>query len=477
MSLRLRLTLMYAALLSGVVLLLSIVIYSMVSVVMINQVDDRLEQISEKIIDVLQADQTGGIRVGSGSLALANEFHYQLWTSDRQLVGYSENASEFTSALNPEALTEDRPNYTEVSFTQIVFRVLTVPLMVDGEDYGWLQVGVPMTDLRQTQKLLQSVFGVSAFFATVVAGLVGWLVTGQALEPLEMIADITNQITSKDDLSQRIPVTAGRNDEIGELALTFNQTLVRLERLFNAQRRFLADVSHELRTPLTVIKGNVGLMRMMHEYDEESLSSIESEADRLTRLVGDLLLMAQAETGKLPLMMSPVEVDDLLFEVFEQMKVLSGGAYDIRIGNIAPALVTGDRDRLKQVLLNLGSNAIKYSPEGGLILLSLYVRGNWVQIIVSDEGSGIPKAELGRLFERFYRGDKSRTRSEKDVGFGLGLPIAYWIIRNHGGRIDVETEVDKGTTFSVWLPRSEAEIPTRPLGARKTDRNKTNKKK
>jgi two-component system, OmpR family, sensor kinase len=239
--------------------------------------------------------------------------------------------------------------------------------------------------------------------------------------------------------------------------------LVRLERLFKSQRRFLADVSHELRTPLTVIKGNVGLMRIMHAFDEESLDSIESEVDRLTRLVGDLLLMAQAETGRLPLVLQVVEVDDLLFEVFEQMKVLSKDEHEIRIGNIEPAIVTGDRDRLKQVLLNLGSNAIKFSPENGLILLSLYVREDWVQIRVSDEGPGIPKSEMNQLFERFYRGDKSRTRTEKDVGFGLGLPIAYWIVRNHGGRIDVETEEGKGTAFSVWLPLSQTEIPTRPL--------------
>jgi signal transduction histidine kinase len=145
------------------------------------------------------------------------------------------------------------------------------------------------------------------------------------------------------------------------------------------------------------------------------------------------------------------------------MKVLSKGEQEIRIGNIEPAIVTGDRDRLKQVLLNLGSNAIKFSPEGGEILLSLFVREDWVQILVSDEGPGIQKSEIGQLFERFYRGDKSRNRTKKDVEFGLGLPIAYWIVRNHGGRIDVETEVGKGTTFSVWLPLSQAEIPTRPL--------------
>jgi signal transduction histidine kinase len=210
-----------------------------------------------------------------------------------------------------------------------------------------------------------------------------------------------------------------------------------------------------------VIKGNVGLMRLMKTFDEESLTSIEREVNRLTRLVGDLLLMAQAEAGQLPLALVSVEIDELLFEVFEEMKVISGGKHAIRIGNIEPAMVMGDRDRLKQVLLNLGVNAVNYTPEGRGIELSLGTRGDWVEIVVSDKGRGIPKEELSSLFERFYRGEKSRTRSAELTGFGLGLPIAYWIVRSHGGRIDVETQEGRGTTFTVWLPRVQMEMPTR----------------
>jgi two-component system phosphate regulon sensor histidine kinase PhoR len=161
--------------------------------------------------------------------------------------------------------------------------------------------------------------------------------------------------------------------------------------------------------------------------------------------------------------MEPVELDDLIFEVFNEMKVLSAGMHEIKIVNIEPVIVTGDRDRLKQVFLNLGFNAIKYTPEGKKIWLNLDVSGDMVRVTVSDEGRGIPKADVGRIFDRFYRGDKSRKRDSKDGGFGLGLPIAYWIVRSHGGRIDVETEVDVGTTFTVWLPLSQAEVPTRPL--------------
>ena len=463
MSLRLRLTIIYTALLSGVVLLLSIVVFSMVSVVITSQVDSELQRSADYIIELIRADSLGGMAVVKDSVELPGDVYYQVWSTDNKLQINSENTGQLTEAMDNSAVGESISMFRDVKIREESFRVLTVPLSVEGNSSGWLQVAVPIFNLRYTQRLLIFVLSVSALFAIITGGVVGWMVTGQALDPLETMAEVTRQITSTDDLSKRIPVNAGRNDEIGELVLAFNQTLVRLERLFNSQRRFLADVSHELRTPLTVIKGNVGLMRMMNEIDGESLNSIETEVDRLTRLVGDLLLMAQAETGRMPLIFEPVEIDELVFEVFEQMKMLSGGKHDIRIKSIEPAIVNGDRDRLKQVLLNIGSNAVKFTTEGEQIWFNLAVSGNWVQIEVVDRGPGISKEEIQHLFERFYRGDKSRSRTQKDVGFGLGLPIAYWIVRNHGGRIDVDSKVGDGTVFTVWLPISLAEIPTRPL--------------
>jgi len=463
MSLRLRLTLIYSGLLSGVVILLSIVVYTMVSVVMINEMDTNIQHAAEEIVTKIRADSLGEMAIPPDTVNISGNIYYQVWTVSGQLVAYSDNAVDFTSALNPSSLNIVNPKFESTTVQTTPLRVLTVPLQVENRLVGWVQVGAVQTELHYTQHLLQIVFVISALFAIIVAGIVGWLVTAQALEPLETMAQVATKITGTDDLSQRIPLSPSRNDEIGEVVLTFNQTLVRLERLFTAQRRFLADVSHELRTPLTVIKGNVGLMRMMHELDEESLSSIESEVDRLTRLVGDLLMMAQAETGRLPLMFEPVELDELVFEVFEQLKVLSAGKHNVRIDNIRPVMVTGDRDRLKQVFLNIGSNAIKFTEDGGEIDLNLSVSGNWVEVDVIDHGPGIPKEEIRYIFERFYRGDKSRTRSRADSGFGLGLPIAYWIVRNHGGRIDVESTEGVGTTFSVWLPISQSDVPTQPL--------------
>jgi two-component system OmpR family sensor kinase len=287
--------------------------------------------------------------------------------------------------------------------------------------------------------------------SAVLAGVGSWLVLGQAFSPLETITDTVEQINRADDLSRRVPYSGLPNDEVGNLIETFNQTLERLESLFTSQQRFIADVSHELRTPLTVIKGNVDLMRRMKQLDAESLSSIDQEAGRLTRLVGGLLLFAQAESGKLALSMKPVELDNLLTEVFQEMRVLAGGKVQIKMMEIDQVLVNGDRDRLKQVLLNLVANAIQYTPQGGEVFLSLAKVGEQTRIIVRDTGPGIPAEDMPHIFDRFYRAEKSRTRG-KTTGFGLGLSIAHWIVEHHGGQIKVESKEGKGTTFAIWLP-------------------------
>jgi len=462
MSLRLRLTLIYTGVLSSVLLLLSVVVYSLISILFVNLVDSRLGEAADQIVTTLWANPSGEIEIDTDALNIADNYYYQVWSADNRLLVYSDSASELDLSLDSIGMNEGVPNYREVNVNRVDFRVLTMPLQVEGNQVGYLQVGLALTEIREAQRFIQIVFSVAVVFSILVAEIVGWLVTGHALAPLQTMVQVTRQISSSDDLSRRIPVIPGRSDEINELILAFNRTLVRLERLFDAQRRFLADVSHELRTPLTVIKGNVGLMRLMKSPDAESLDSIDSEVDRLTRLVGDLLLMAQAETGKLPLSMAPVALDDLLFEVFNQLKILSKGEHDIQIEKIEPVRIIADRDRIKQVLLNLGSNAIKFTPRGGKIHLSLEALGKWVRIQVSDEGAGISKDEMNHLFERFYKADKARGRVDKQTGFGLGLPIAYWIVRNHGGRIDVESEPGAGTTFHVWLPLSLTEIPTQP---------------
>jgi len=177
--------------------------------------------------------------------------------------------------------------------------------------------------------------------------------------------------------------------------------------------------------------------------------------DRMTRMVGDLLLLAQAESGKLPLHLRLVEMDTLLLDVFQQMHILARDRINLKLGEIDQVLVCGDQDRLKQVLVNLVGNAITYTPQGGDVIVGLGKVGNRARITVSDTGPGIPQDDLPHIFERFYRGEKSRTRQREGKGYGLGLSIAYWIVRNHSGQIDVDSRLGQGTTFCIWLPLAQ----------------------
>ena len=330
-------------------------------------------------------------------------------------------------------------------------RVLSVPLKTERGPAGVLQVGFNLALIDITRRTLATVLMMLILFAIVMTGLAAWLLTNRALAPLSTVIQIATKITKADDLQRRIPQTGPPDDEVGQLIQAFNQTLERLEQLFNTQRRFLADVSHELRTPLTVIKGNVGLIRKLGETDEESLRSIETEVDRLTRLVGDLLLLAQAESGRLPLNMNPMSLDTLLLEVFQQMKTLAGDRIKLKIVEIDQVMINADPDRIKQVFVNLISNAIHYTPKGGEIRISLSKNNQQALIEISDNGPGIAEEDLPHIFERFYRSEKSRTRS-KGSGFGLGLSIVYWIVSNHQGTIEVKSQEGEGTTFLIRLP-------------------------
>jgi signal transduction histidine kinase len=288
-------------------------------------------------------------------------------------------------------------------------------------------------------------------YGVIVVGFALWFTLGRALMPLKAIVETAEHINRADDLSRRIPLQGFEEDEIGSLIQTFNQTLERLETLFTSQQRFLADVSHELRTPLTVIKGNVDLMRRMKKLDTESLTSIDQEAGRLTRLVGGVLMLAQAESGNLPLNFRPVELDVLVTEVFQEMHIIAGGKVRVHLNEIDQMRVNGDRDRLKQVLINLVANAIQYTPQDGDVFLSLAKVGDQARIICRDSGPGIPSEDLPHIFERFYRAEKSRTRG-KATGFGLGLSITKWIVEHHNGHIEVNSKEGQGTTFAIWLP-------------------------
>jgi signal transduction histidine kinase len=423
-----------------------------------NQLDEELRQIAREIYPSVQVISPYELDLSDMAVAeLPADIYLQLRNSKGALNFSTFNARSFSTYFEMANMRSSLPVMRDVTLETARLRMFIVPLSVGDRLVGYLQIAASLDAVAETQSTLRTVLLVGIPAAISVSALAFWFSTLQALSSLEKATGVAMQITRADDLSRRIPYAGRQEDEIGQLISAFNRTLERLETLFNTQRRFLTDVGHELRTPLTVIKGNTSLMRRMSCGDDESLTSIESEVDRLTRLVGDLLLLAQAESGKIPMAHRVVELDTLLLEVMGQMNVLARDRLTLRLGEIDQVLVCGDRDRLKQVLVNLLGNAINYTPKGGTVLVGLGKAQNQARLTISDNGPGIPPEDLPHIFERFYRGEKARTRSRDGKGFGLGLSIAYWIVRNHNGRIDVDSKVGVGTTFCIWLPLTEGE--------------------
>lgn len=460
MTLRARLTALYSSIVGGILLLFGLAIYGAVSVNLTAQIDKILRSTASDVIQKVYVDSSGALNiVQSPIIDLSTDVYFQIWGRDKTLRAISPNISNFNLPLDSAGLQEITPVYKDLNISTNTgtghLRTLSVPLMLGNRLVGTLQVGTSLAVVDATQKSLLIILVVGVVVSMSVAGLAGWISTYHALSPLENVTQTALQITHADDLSRRIPYEGPANDEVGKLIKAFNKTLERLENLFNSQRRFLADISHELRTPLTVIIGNIDLIRRMGASDKESINSIESEAQRLNRMVGDLLLLAQAESGKIPLDKQIVELDTLLLEVLQQMQVLAGEKVRLNLADIDQVLIYGDFDKLKQVMVNLIGNAVKYTPEGGEVTISLAKEENFARMMVRDNGPGIPEKDIPHIFERFYRGEKSRQRTSDGKGFGLGLSIVYWIVRNHKGIIDVESQMGEGTVFIVKLPLAQ----------------------
>jgi len=459
MSLRVRLTLLFSSLLGGTLLLFGALVYSSVNVVLLERIDDMITVQAQAILPALKVNADGVFDVQAlrDFQPSDNAIFYQVWGNDRRQQ-FSHPVG-WLAPLDPVGLEAGRVMFNSSFSRGMHVRVLTLPVVTRRGPSGVVQIGMNLAIVDATQTVLASVLIILALLSMGLSAMVASLIVNRALAPLAAATQVATTITQADDLSRRIPLREGQEeDEISTLIHAFNETLGRMEKLFTTQRRFVADVSHELRTPLTVIKGEVSLLRKMGEMDEESLSSIESEVDRLTRHVGNLLLLAQAESGRLPLELKPLELDTLVLEAFQQTRVLAGERLTVQLTEIEQVTLTADRDRLKQVLLNLLGNAVQYTPAGGTVTMSLKRIGEQARIIINDTGQGIPAQDLPHIFERFYRAERSRKRS-LGTGFGLGLSIAQWIVKAHKGTIEVSSREGEGTTFCVWLPIQNENSP------------------
>lgn len=455
MSIQNRLLFVYTIIYVVAFILFATIVYLLPRNRIVAEIDSELQALAAEMI----ARQFDDSEEGRVLLTLPPEFNnldtastFIIYVNEnKEPVVRSENLRNFEGLFDPTAFQEE-PVSSQVVLDDSPIRVYTVPFvstLSDGTQIkGYLQIArvVDSVDVFNRSLIIALFFGFAAAIGSLFLAV---LLTPGSFKPLEDIATVTRQITNADDLSRRVPDT-GRTDEIGVLARSINQTFERLERLFQTQQRLLADVSHELRTPLTTIQGNLDLMARMGLGDPELMDIIQEEVERMTRLVGDLLLLARADAGGLPLIKTKVELDSLIFEVYRQAEILGKESVSVTLTALDPVCVMGDMDRLKQLFLNLASNAIKYTPEGGHVWISLAKEGSWAIVEVADTGIGIPEEDIPYIFDRFYRVDKARSRGLG--GTGLGLSIVKWIAQTHGGDVSVSSKVGEGSRFIVSLP-------------------------
>ena len=316
---------------------------------------------------------------------------------------------------------------------------------------GAIAVGRSTTDIDESLAGLIRTLVIAGPLTLVLAGAGGIFLAQRALKPVDQITRTAHEI-EESDLSRRIPVQS--KDELGRLAATLNQMIERLEKAFKRQKQFTSDASHELRTPLAVIQAESTLAlnkeRTANEY-KQSLEIVSNESMLMAKVVDQLLTLARVDSGKEQLSFEEIDLSELLAGVAAHAEILCRDkGLEFHSDRMETILVSGDRAKLRELFLNLLDNAIRYSPDGGKISLTLRRAEESAVISIADIGIGISEEDIPYIFERFYRVDKARSRVEN--GAGLGLAICKYIAEIHGGRIEVISRLGEGSTFSVWLP-------------------------
>jgi two-component system, OmpR family, sensor kinase len=351
-------------------------------------------------------------------------------------------------------LTPDRRSATVALSTD---KLLMVARFERGEA-GPVRRVVAATSVASAEFLGSEQFGVFVLIAPLVVLLsviMAYLITGRAMQPVDEIIGEVSAITDGRSLHRRLPLVEG-NDELSRLSATLNAMIARLDQSFSGLRRFTADASHELKTPLTVLRADIERAMSAGPSSTEGLVALEEalqETARMADLVESLLTLARADEGRFDLHREPVDLTGLVRDVAETAQILGEEAgIAVTVEPLEAATVMGDALRLRQLFLNLITNAVKYTSRGGKIELSLVCRGETVEFAVSDTGMGIAGADLPYVFDRFWRADRVRSRQSEGGGVGLGLAISQYIAHAHGGSITVASRLGRGSTFTVSLP-------------------------
>lgn len=475
MSLRLRLALFYGTLTGLVVLMVGLLTYAVHSHEQYNSLDRALKGAAEHVADEYALGATSQ-EIGI-SLATPAEpsVVLRVYGPEGSLVAWSPHVASapvvdpqvavFQTSPPPyDPIVALAPSIPPVDAGRGTFGLATGPngrrwrlyTLPTGSTVGFVVATAPLDWVDASVESFRARVPFLTVFGALVATIGGGLMAGRALRPVAKLTETAASIAHSRSFRRRVAVGT-RRDELERLAATFNEMLASLEVAYRNQQRFVADASHELRAPLTAIQANLELLQRVPDMSpddrEEVVTEAVREAQRLTRLVADLLALARADAG-VGLRREAVELDRILLQARSDARQLARD-HTLEVGALEPMVIHGDPDRLKQLCLILLDNALKYTPPGGKVTLSLRNGGGWAQLAVQDTGAGIPPEDLPFVFERFYRADPARARDPG--GSGLGLPIAKWIVDQHGGQISLASDPGKGTTATVVLPTAKTQ--------------------
>ena len=459
MPIRWRLTLWFALILCAILILSGVVLHILLQRYLSNQVDNDLRVYSARVHGTLNPQQIPDpldYEVIHSKLPVINEFaspgvYIQLIDKNGNVVVKSDSLGEQELPVNPSLISQgfagDVAIGTVAAGESARVRIMVSPLYLNNQVL-LLEVAQSLNPIDTMMSQVRWAILASILAALILATVSGSMVVRGALSPVSRITQTARSIESSSDLNRRVGYT-GPADEVGELATTFDHMIEHLDRAFQSQKHFVADASHELRGPLTVIRGNLDLLkRKLNEEDRhESLAAIGRETIRMAKIVDDLLFLAEVESGELA-RQQVVALKVILMEERDRAQTIAGDR-EIVTGQQEDLVIRGDAQRLRQLLGNLVDNAIKYTSEDGTITLSLFQDGEWARLDVVDTGIGIAPEHQPHIFERFYRIDKARSRFSGSTG--LGLAIVKGIAEQHGGKVTVSSELEKGSTFTVWL--------------------------
>ncbi len=363
-------------------------------------------------------------------------------------LGYEANDRVIINARDGKETLEDvRPPGRRTPF-----RMISTPFYNDGRLTYIIQLATHLHYVRKSLSVFKSNILAALPIILVLGSVGGWLLARKSLSPIGYIASKARSITSQ-NLSERL-TPRGTDDEMDHLIRTINEMIARLEESFKRMAEFTADASHELKTPICALRGEAEILlskaRTTGEY-QEGLAHFIERFDHLNRMINDLILLSKFDASEAELKMVPVRLDLLIKDIGDLFQVLAEQKnISLNIDPFQETVVMGDKIRLQQLFTNFIDNAMKYTPERGSIRILMEKNRDFVRVEVMDTGIGIPKEEMEKIFKRFYRVDKSRSR--ETGGVGLGLNIAEWIAQAHLGRIDVQSQLGQGSTFTVTLP-------------------------